>query len=393
MKGYSNIAILLLCSNISHGFSTISHRNSSIRSDASFLTTRPVRLQSSVSSTFNGKNRFCDVKRGGYTEGFRTSDVSLKASGSIDEEPELDAQQLDEEFDMEKVKTQFKAFWEMAMPYFQESKAGRWLFAGMIGMTLLNSGVSVTFSYVLRDFWSALSAKDADLFQSILLKFGAALVVAVPVSTYYRFQREQLSVEWREWMTDRVLQLYYSNRVYYSLERGNEIDNPDQRIAEDVRTFTAFSLSLIITVVTSVIDLVSFSTILYSIQPQLFVAIIGYALFGSVTTTSLGRRLVRLNFEKLQKEADFRYSLVRIRENAESIAFYAGEDLEGKEVSRRLRKVVDNKKEINKAQRNLEFFTTSYSYLVQVLPVSVVAPEYFAGNIPLGVVSKSRFKS
>mmetsp|Transcript_21174 Transcript_21174/g.31591 ORF Transcript_21174/g.31591 Transcript_21174/m.31591 type:complete len:328 (-) Transcript_21174:1431-2414(-) len=228
-----------------------------------------------------------------------------------------------DEFDLEKVKVQLKAFWEMALPYFEESKNGRWLFAGMIGMTLLNSGVSVTFSYVLRDFWSALSAKDAELFQSIILKFGAALVVAVPVSTYYRFQREKLAVEWREWMTDRTLQLYYSNRVYYSLERGSEIDNPDQRIAEDVRSFTAFSLSLFISVATSVIDLASFSTILYSIQPQLFGVIVGYALFGTVTTTALGRKLVGLNYEKLQKEADFRYSLVRIRENAESIAFYS----------------------------------------------------------------------
>mmetsp|Transcript_21173 Transcript_21173/g.31589 ORF Transcript_21173/g.31589 Transcript_21173/m.31589 type:complete len:736 (-) Transcript_21173:310-2517(-) len=294
-----------------------------------------------------------------------------------------------DEFDLEKVKVQLKAFWEMALPYFEESKNGRWLFAGMIGMTLLNSGVSVTFSYVLRDFWSALSAKDAELFQSIILKFGAALVVAVPVSTYYRFQREKLAVEWREWMTDRTLQLYYSNRVYYSLERGSEIDNPDQRIAEDVRSFTAFSLSLFISVATSVIDLASFSTILYSIQPQLFGVIVGYALFGTVTTTALGRKLVGLNYEKLQKEADFRYSLVRIRENAESIAFYSGEDIEGKEVSKRLKKVIDNKKDINVAQRNLDYFTTAYHYLIQVLPVSVVAPQYFAGNIALGVVSQS----
>jgi len=96
-----------------------------------------------------------------------------------------------------------------------------------------------------------------------------------------------------------------------------------------------------------------------------------------------------LNYDKLQKEADFRYSLVRVRENAESIAFYAGEDIEGREVSQRLKKVVENKKDINKAQRNLEFFTTAYSYLIQILPVSVVAPQYFAGSIQLGVVSQS----
>jgi len=162
-------------------------------------------------------------------------------------------------------------------------------------------------------------------------------------------------------MTDRCLQLYSSNRVYYNLERGSEIDNPDQRITEDIRSFTAFSLTLFLTLLTSLIDLVSFSLILYSIQPQLFGAIFVYAVFGTVTTATLGTKLVGLNYQKLQKEADFRYSLVRIRDNAESIAFYGGEDTENKEVVNRLEKVIDNRKEINAAQRNVEFFTTSYN--------------------------------
>jgi ABC-type uncharacterized transport system fused permease/ATPase subunit len=195
----------------------------------------------------------------------------------------------------------------------------------------------------------------------MMTKFGAALVVGAPVAVVYRFQREQLAVHWREWMTDRTLQLYNSNRVYYALERdifgssaeesdgengitqkgdaSTLIDNPDQRITEDVRTFTAFSLQLFIELARSLIDLVSFSFILYSIQPQLFATIIGYATFGTVTTTLLGRSLLPLNFRKLRTEADLRYLLVRQRENAESIAFYGGEDVEGKEVTSRLRKV------------------------------------------------------
>ena len=139
----------------------------------------------------------------------------------------------------------FTNFKEMALPYYQESKAGRWLFAGMVGITLLNSGVSVAFSYVGKDFWNALSSKDAANFYPMLAKYAAALVVGMPVSVLYRFQRERLAVAWREWMTDRTLQLYSSNRVYYALERGGEVDNPDQRIAEDVRSFTTFSLQLV----------------------------------------------------------------------------------------------------------------------------------------------------
>ena len=241
----------------------------------------------------------------------------------------------------------------MAFPYFQESKNGRWLFAGMIALTLLNSGVSVAFSYVGKDFWNALNSKDQEQFYTMLFKYAGALLIGSPVSVFYAYQRERLAVAWREWMTDRALQLYASNRVYYALERGSEIDNPDQRITEDVRSFTTFSLQLFLTLSTSLIDLVSFSFILYSIQPQLFGTIIAYALFGTITTAALGKKLVGLNYDKLQKEADFRYSLVRIRDNAESIAFYAGEDIEGKEVSKRLDKVIENKKDIIVAQRNL----------------------------------------
>lgn len=294
-----------------------------------------------------------------------------------------------DKFDLDKIKSQFKEFWEMGFPYFEDSQSGRRLFYGMIGLTLLNSGISVAFSYLRKDFWNALSSKEVEEFYALLVKYLEAFAVAIPIRTYYKFQREQLAVQWREWMTDRTLQLYYSNRVYYSLERGSEIDNPDQRIAEDVSSFTAFSLSFFITLLTTAIDLVSFSAILYSIQPQLFGSIIAYASFGTIVTSLLGKRLIGLNYDKLQKEADLRYSLVRFRENAESIAFYAGEDSEGKKVSNRLRKVVDNKKELNVATRNLDFFTTAYYYLVQVLPVAVAAPQYFAGNVKLGVVSQS----
>lgn len=193
-------------------------------------------------------------------------------------------------------------FWQMASPYYQESKSGRWLFWGVIGLTLVNSGVSVAFSYLGKDFWNALSSKDVEAFYGVLKQYVPALLVGAPVATYYKFQRAQLAVSWREWMTDRTLQIYASQRMYYALERGQEIDNPDQRIAEDVNSFTGYSLQLFITIVTSIIDLVSFSFILYSIYPQLFGAIIIYSAFGTVVSVWIGKSLVRLQFQQLQKE-------------------------------------------------------------------------------------------
>lgn len=275
----------------------------------------------------------------------------------------------------------------MATPYYKESTAARWLFGGLLVLTLANSGISVLFSYLGKDFWNALAAKDTTDFYTVLSKYVGALVIGAPVATLYKYQREQLKVHWREWMTTRSFQLYSDNQVYYKLEK--DIDNPDQRMTDDVRSFVGYSLELFISVLTSVIDLCSFSLILWSIYPQLFIAIVLYAFFGTTVTALLGKPLVALNFAQLRREADLRYSLVRLRDNAESIAFYGGEDLEGREIQRRLNSTMDNRRSINTAQRNLEFFTNAYRYMVQILPIAVVAPRYFAGAIELGVISQS----
>uniref|UniRef100_A0A7R9YA46 ABC transporter domain-containing protein n=2 Tax=Pinguiococcus pyrenoidosus TaxID=172671 RepID=A0A7R9YA46_9STRA len=187
----------------------------------------------------------------------------------------------------------------------------------------------------------------------------------------------------------------YFRGGYYALERASTgrdavaLDNPDQRIAEDVASFTRASLRLLISVLRAVIDLFSFSAILYSIYPQLFVVIIVYASIGTFVTVQIGKQLVNLNYQQLRTEADFRFSLVRIRENAEAIAFYGGEDLEKSEAQSRLDAAVDNRAKVILTERNLDFFTTAYQFLIQVLPGVVVAPLYFSGRIELGVVSQS----
>lgn len=278
--------------------------------------------------------------------------------------------------DWKRVGEQLTLFQEMAIPYYKESSASRWLLAGVLALTLANSGVSVLFSYLGKDFWNALAAKEVDQFYAVLARYVGALAVGAPVATLYAYQRQQLAVHWREWMTAWTFDLYRTNQVYYKLERdyqSSKIDNPDQRITEDVKAFTTISLTLFITLLTSVIDLASFSVILFGIDPQLFVAIIVYAGAGTIVTTLLGKSLVRLNFQQLRREADLRYSLVRLRDNSESIAFYAGEDIEGRAVEERLERTMNNRRNINAAQRNLEFFTNSYRYLIQILPVAVVA--------------------
>lgn len=203
----------------------------------------------------------------------------------------------------------------------------------------------------------------------------------------------------------RVLTLYFSNRVFYGLEsqgnhadgkardykeRQNEVDNPDQRIQEDVSSFTGYSLSFFLTVVHTAIDLVSFSIILFSVMPQLFIAIIVFATLGTAATIVIGKVLVKLNYEALQREADFRFSLVRIRENAESIAFYGGEPVEERFTKQKFQRAIDNSHQINVAQRNLDVFITSYNHLTEILPTIILANQYFNGIIEFGVVAQVR---
>lgn len=286
--------------------------------------------------------------------------------------------------------SQLKPFLNIAIPFFKEDAKARNSLLGVGGMTLLNTGVSVAFSYISRDFYNALNARDEPMFYEKIELFFLALLVAVPVSVYYRFLREQLSLYWREALTSRALDAYFKDKKFYELEMIRDIDNPDQRIADDIRYFTRTSLDFFITLVTSIIDLFSFSAILFQIYPGLFAAIIAYAGVGSFLTSKIGGSLVELNYARLIKEANFRFSIIRTRENSESIAFYDS-DAKSEKVNlwALFQEVVANQNDIINVRRNIESFTTAYRYLVQILPSLIVAPLYFQHQIELGAISQS----
>jgi ABC-type uncharacterized transport system fused permease/ATPase subunit len=155
------------------------------------------------------------------------------------------------------------------------------------------------------------------------------------------------------------------------------------------RVFTDTTLAMVITLLNAAVDLVSFSEILYSIYPPLFAALVVYSVGGTAASLAIGRSLVGLNFQQEAQEANFRYGLVRVRENAESIAFYGGEDNEVRLLGGRLQAVVANFRELLVASRNLNFFTSFYRFLIQILPAAVVAPLYFRGEIEFGVINQS----
>lgn len=289
------------------------------------------------------------------------------------------------------VKRLFQLFWRLALPYWKRNKDARVDLAGVLALTLLQSGIAVAFSYISKDFWTALNTKDSALFLHQAGLFFGALCVFTPIVVYYQYFRDKCALKWRDWLTQTILQQYVSNRNFYNLDQNADIrvDNPDQRIAQDLSSFTYESLAFVLTVLISCVDLVAFSSILFSIYPPLFGVLVVYAATGTALTSSVGKKLVGLNYAQLVREADFRYSLIRFRDNAESVAFFAGEKREQAEITRRLSNVVENLTNVIGLQRNLGFLQTGYRYLVQVLPALVVAPLYFNGLVQLGVVTQS----
>jgi len=248
----------------------------------------------------------------------------------------------------------------LATPYWQESPQARWRLGGVVALTLATTGVSVLFSFLGRDFFNALSAKDQAKFTEMLFKYLGAFTLGIPVFVLRDYYQARLALDWREWMTKKFTREYFENQTFYQVQADALLDNPDQRIAVDVRNFTDTTLSFGVIILNAAVDLVSFSGILFSIYPPLFAALVIYSVGGTAASLAIGRPLVGLNFAQEAAEANFRYGLVRVRENAESIAFYGGEENEAKLLGRRLKSAIENLGDLLIASRNLNFFTSFY---------------------------------
>lgn len=284
-------------------------------------------------------------------------------------------------------------FFKIAKPFFVSEK--KWVACGLFLLLLLFaaavSGVNVILSYVGRDFMTSLSLREKDEFMHQLYRYILVFGCATPLVVFYRYTEERFALLWRRWLSRRMIQRYCRNGAYYKLSSFEGVDNPDQRIAEDIRNFTSQSLSFFLILLNSCIALFSFIGILWHISPVLVIAVVAYATFGSFSTFFLGRPLVGLNYAQLKKEADYRYKLINIRDNAESIAFYGNENKEETRARQRLKITLANFLSIVNWNRNLNFFTTGYNYLVTILPTVIVAPAYLNGEIEFGTISQAGF--
>lgn len=293
------------------------------------------------------------------------------------------------EVDLSSLSARFK---EVATPFWVDpSSSGnaRLLLIVVVCMTLGTTAISVGFNFLGRDFYNSIAEKNPEDFDRLLKTYIAAIAGAIPVFVFRDYYQQVLTLKWRGWMTERYVEKYLDDRNFYHIQTGSVIDNPDQRIVDDISAFTSQTLGLAFTLLNAGIDLVSFSGILFGIYKPLVGVLFVYAAGGTLISAKLGQPLVGLNFNQERREADFRYGLVRVRENAESIAFYGGEAAERSGLVGRLRAALDNLGDLLIATRNVDFFTSCYRYLVTFLPAAVVAPLYFKGEIEFGVINQS----
>jgi putative ATP-binding cassette transporter len=302
--------------------------------------------------------------------------------------------------------TFLRRVWRLGAPYWRSEE--RWQARGLLAVIVILT-IGLVFLLVLlnnwnREFYEAIQNKDFASFGPLLLQFTVLAAIYIIGAVYKLYFTQMLQMRWRVWMTRRFVGHWLSNQVYYRLElRDRRTDNPDQRIAEDVRAFTFSTLDLSLGLLGSLLTLGSFLTILWVLSGPLafslggvdiaipgymvWVAII-YAAVGSYFTAVVGRRLIPINFQRQRLEADFRFGLVRLRENAEGVALYHGEPSEQTDLMTRFERIRGNWWELMRYTKRLTFLIVGYEQVAVIFPVLVAAPRYFAGEISLGVLTQ-----
>ncbi|MBM7061542.1 ABC transporter ATP-binding protein/permease [Pseudomonas sp. UL073] len=291
----------------------------------------------------------------------------------------------------------FSRVWRLTTLYWRsEEKGMAWLLLlVVIALSLVGVAISVAVNSWYREFYNALQNKDLPAFTHLILYFCGIAAVAILVAVYRLYLTQMLTIRWRRWLTEQHFAAWLAHKNYYRLEQRGHTDNPDQRLAEDLNSFTDSTLNLSLGLIRNVVSLVSFSVILWGVSGSIevfgieipgymFWAALLYAMVGSWLVHLVARRLIGLNNRQQRYEADLRFGLVRVREHAESIALSNGEANEQQRLMGRFHNVWSNFWELMKVQKRLTFFSAGYSQIAIIFPLVVAAPRYFSGKIQLG---------
>ena len=271
-----------------------------------------------------------------------------------------------------------------------------WLFLAIIVLMLLAvNGINAGIGFIARDLTNALVEKQEDGFYRILGIYACCFAVALPIRVSQIFFTYKLGIIWREWPSKSLVKDYMTNKAYYQLnpndEEQTDVDNPDQRITDDTRAFTGQSLSFTLGIFDALLTFSLNILILWSISTTLTFSLFGYAAFATSILLIAGKNLVKIDFDQLRYEADFRYGLVHIRDNAESIAFYSGENPERSETERRLGEVVRNFNLLIIWRVIIDVMRRSINYAGNFFPYLIMAIPYFKGDIDYGRFIQASF--
>ena len=292
--------------------------------------------------------------------------------------------------------------WRLARPYFfsEDRWAGRILLGAVIALELLIVAINVMLNQWNNRFYNALQERNWDNFVWELLFFCALAAAFIVLAVYKLYLNQWLQIRWRRWMTRQYLDRWLADANHYRMQLlGDAADNPDQRISEDINLFIDRTLTLTVGLLSAIVTLLSFIVILWTLSAAAPLLLFGtsfvipgylvwaallYAMVGTALTHLVGWPLVGLNFRQQRFEADFRFNLVRVRENSEQIALLRGESDEREQLLNRFGRVVGNFMQIMLRTKKLTFLTASYTQVATIFPFIVISPAYFAGTIQLG---------
>lgn len=282
---------------------------------------------------------------------------------------------------------------------YKRLKGHRWypwlLLSGIVFILLIINLVNTGIGFIARDLTDYLVAKDSANTYLTLIIYGACFAVVLPIRSLQYYSTQKLSIYWRKWLSERLIASYMGHRAYYELnpndEENTRVDNPDQRIADDARSFTRASLDFTVGVFDALLTFVLNIMVLVDISKALTIALFIYAAIATIVLIVSSHKLVRINYDQLRCEADFRYGLVHVRNNAEAIAFYGGEGPETRETQRRLDGLVDNYNLLIKWQVIISVIRRSFGYAGNFFPYMILAPAYLRGALGYGSLLQARF--